>query len=177
MGHFDNYTREQLESELWFYKCLQFGMEFQDYMTIQLCKLGINLNNFCSKKYQMKYGENLKGIEIKHDKGIKEFGNIYIEVSAINKNGDEMIKGGATYEDNDKYYLVGDETECFIFKKSRLKGLYKHLLDHEEDYIKNGICLKEHRDNGKITSQGIIIPVKLAKHFYYRHYTYEELKL
>lgn len=176
MGRFDNYTREQLENELWFYKCLQFGQEFQDYMTVQLKRKGINLNNFCSAKYQQKFGENMAHIEIKHDKGIKEFGNVYIELKAINKDGSSLVNGGLLYDDKDKYYLVGDETECFIFKKDELKEVYERRKVGS-DYTLARITWKCHKENGVITSEGMVIPYDIAERIAYRHYQYEELKL
>lgn len=168
---FNDYTREQLEDELWFYICLQYGMEYQDYLTIMLKQVGYNLNNFCSKKYQMNFGENLMKIEIKHDKGIKKHGNVFIEFNAINRKQDELIDGGLAKDDKDIYYLIGDEEQVFIFRKDTLRKLLEMVqLDPQHFYPM--ITIKNHKEQDKVTCTGIVMSIQTAKAYAIRYFNF-----
>jgi hypothetical protein len=67
---FGRYYREQLLE----------GIEFQDFIAEQLHLQGVVLQNFSSKKYQLRR-ENLLGLEIKFDKKYEKTGNLYIETA------------------------------------------------------------------------------------------------
>lgn len=170
-NYFKDKTIEQIKDELWFLKCLQYGLEYQDYLTIMLNKVGYNLNNFCSKRYQMTFGENLMKIEIKHDKGIKQFGNVYIEFNAISKDQSELIDGGLTKDDKDIYYLIGDEEQVFIFRKDTLRQLCERVRLDPNHYSPK-IRIKQHFENGKPTSSGLIMDLKTAKTYSIRHFNF-----
>lgn len=145
-----------------FERDLEYGAKFQDYLTDQLFKIGICLNNYTSKEYQINKGENRLGLEIKHDGKYKTTGNLYIEVEAVNKKQTQMIGGGITKEDKSWLYLIGDEDEIFLFGKKQLLWLYNKVKSNEPYYQREfGIKISEHidKDTGITTSRGMCLPI------------------
>lgn len=59
---------------------LEDTLIFQDFVTDKLYQIGWSINAYSSKKYNIEKGESIAGIEIKHDKKMKETGNLYIEM-------------------------------------------------------------------------------------------------
>jgi hypothetical protein len=107
-------------------KCLQKGLEFQDYITdILIQKLGISLSTYCSSKYQNISGENKQGFEIKFDDVYIKTGNIYIEVKEkSDANNLNYVDSGIYRNDNTWLYLIGNYTEVYIFSKKHLKLMH-----------------------------------------------------
>ena len=57
---------------------LEDGLQYQDFICMELHRRGIVLQNIQSKKFNLKK-ENLLGMEIKFDRRLKDTGNVYIE--------------------------------------------------------------------------------------------------
>lgn len=145
--------------------CKNIGDEYMDFITDQLLEIGISLNAYASKKYQMTFGESKSGVEVKHDDKFKETGNVYIEISAINKKGSEMIDGGITKKDKSWLYLIGDYNEAFIFSKIQLLMLLEKVRANPLLWqTKYNVSILKHvdKDTEQITSYGLVIPIKTA---------------
>lgn len=154
---------EKLRNQIKFNACKDIGEEYQDFICDELLKIGIPLNVYVSRNYQLNKGESASGIEIKHDSKYSQTGNLYIEVEAINKSGSQMIKGGITKEDKSWLYLIGDETKAFIFSKKQLIRLYDKVKENPAKWKeKYGISIHQHIDEHtlKATSSGMCIPIK-----------------
>ena len=154
---------ERLKNQVKFNDCKDIGEEYQDFICDELLKIGISLNVYVSRKYQLSKGESASGIEIKHDSKWRQTGRLYFEVEAINKKQTEMIEGGITKADKSWLYLIGDETKAFIFAKNQLVRLYQKVKENPKIWKeKYGIDIYQHidEDNGKATSSGMCIPVK-----------------
>ena len=63
----------------------QEGIEYQDFVCLELAKHHILLQNMSSRKYQFSTGENLQGFEIKLDARCTETGRLSIEVAEKSK--------------------------------------------------------------------------------------------
>ncbi len=103
-------------------KCLEKGLQFQDFITDVLIKeLGISLSTYNSKKFQYLKGENKQGFEIKFDDKFKITKNIYIEIAEkSNPKNYEYVKSGIYRNDNTWLYLIGDYECIYIFSKKHL---------------------------------------------------------
>ena len=55
------------------------GQEYQDFIDDVLCKRGLLIRNYTSRKYQLTKGENLIGLEIKYDTQISTYGKARIQ--------------------------------------------------------------------------------------------------
>lgn len=153
---------EKLKNQIKFNTCKDIGEEYQDFICDELLKIGIPLNVYVSKKYQLSKGESATGIEIKHDSKYSQTGKLYFEVEAINKSGSQMINGGITKEDKSWLYLIGDENKAFIFAKKQLIRLYEKVKANPTLWKeKYGISIHQHidADTMKATSSGMCIPI------------------
>ena len=142
--------------------CKELGEQYQDFITLQLAKMGIVIANFSSKKYQMCFGENNLHCEIKRDSKWQQTGRLYIEFEAISKDGSKMIDGGIKKNDFSWLYLIGDETKAYIFAKNQLIRLYQKVKEKPDVWKeKYGIKIYQHidPDSGKVTSSGMCVPV------------------
>jgi hypothetical protein len=103
------------------------GQEYQDFVCQQLLfKLGFPIVQYCSKKYQYEVGESACGFEIKHDKRLKETGNLYIEIAEKSKpSNEEYISSGIYRDDNSWLYLIGNYEKIYIFGKRHLRKIYE----------------------------------------------------
>ena len=140
MNNYANYYSDQLTD----------AKEFQDFVAEKLYAIGLPLFNYTSKKYQVEYGENKLGVEIKFDKKFQETGNLWIEL-AEKSNPDKIsyIGSGIHRNDNTWLYLIGNYEVIFIFAKTLLfqlakTGRYKVL------------------ENRTKTSKGFLLPKKDA---------------
>lgn len=106
---------------------LEKGLEFQDFVMTKLIeKLGINLTQYSSKKYQYTMGENKQGIEIKFDDRYETTGNVYIEIAEkSNGNNERFIDSGIYRKDNTWLYIIGNYKILYIFSKKYLVYLHK----------------------------------------------------
>lgn len=104
----------------------QNGLEFQDFVCVELAKQGIVLQNLSSRKYQYSVGENLQGFEIKLDTRFLETGRLSIETAE--KSNTSMLSwtaSGIYRLDNSWLYIQGNYQRFYIFAKSLLIGLHK----------------------------------------------------
>lgn len=112
----NEYYKSQLESAL----------EYQDFVIKQLCRYGIFIGAYSSRKYQYEVGESTCGIEIKHDDLMKRTGNVYIEVAEKSDASlPEYTLSGIFRKDNSWLYLIGDYTDAYMFSKWQLQHIYR----------------------------------------------------
>lgn len=140
---------------------LQKGLEYQDFVVGQLCKYGIFIGLYSSRKFQNKVGESASGIEIKFDDKMKETGNVYIEVAEkSNENNENFIESGIFRKDNTWLYLIGDYDEAFMFSKRQLQKVYLENVAKQEQGkpLWNGVTMREIS-----TSRGFTYNIEAAK--------------
>ena len=162
-------TKHKPKVELWsdrnktaYYKTkLQAAFEFENYIEKLLKdKYNLDLKPFLTPEGQYKKGENELGIEIKNDTLIKKYGNFYIEYAEKSKGSNtNFVKSGVLKDDNSIYFLIGDKSEFWIFKKSKLMEIYRE----EKKNLKDKKASKREIKFKKIaTSLGYVYPVKNA---------------
>lgn len=111
---------------------LKQGTEYQDFVYDKLYTVGLPILSYSSKKYQLLYGENKPGIEIKFDDKLKDTGNLYIETQEKSDPANEFyIKSGIFRNDNSWLYVVGDYSTIYIFSKTMLKILFSKKIFRE----------------------------------------------
>ena len=125
--------QSNIEYDKEFYKKLKEAQEFEDFVYNLLYQEGIPVVGFNSQKYQFAKGENMAGIEIKHDKNYEKTGNLYIETAEKRyPNNPEYVQSGINRGDNSWLYLIGDYNIIYIFPINylqiwQLSGKFKEV--------------------------------------------------
>lgn len=102
------------------------GIEFQDFVCIELSKVGIIIQNINSKKYQYAEGENIQGFEIKYDGPHTETGRLSIEIAEKRKGENQTwVRSGIYRNDNTWLYVQGNYKMFFVFPVKFLRALYE----------------------------------------------------
>lgn len=103
---------------------LEIGQEFQDVVTQALYQRGIVVVGYASRRFQNSHGENMLGAEIKRDGNFRTTGNLYIEV-AEKSHPDRLdyVPSGVMREDNSWLFVIGDESDIWIFSTKYLRAL------------------------------------------------------
>ena len=100
----------------------QEGLEFQDFVCLQLARYHVVLQNLGSKKYQYERGENLQGFEIKLDTRCLEMGRLSIEVAEkTNRDAEFWTPSGIFRNDNSWLYIQGNYSIVYVFAKNWLR--------------------------------------------------------
>lgn len=148
MSYFEETYRPQLEE----------AARYQDFITDELLKRGIVLNQYASREYQQKVGESASGIEIKYDKRMTETGNVYIEVAEkSNPSLPDYTESGVYRKDNTWLYLIGNYKKALLMSKRQLRV----CIEYGEEWRKRaGIVYRE-----IATSQGYTFPVAYCEKF------------
>lgn len=99
---------------------------------LALRDIGVIVQNYSSKEYQYKLGENIQGWEIKLDARSADTGRLSIEI-AEKKFADQIdwIPSGIYGHNCPHFYIQGNHTGIFIFITDFLKRLHK-LNRYEE---------------------------------------------
>src|SRR4030043_524633 len=127
---------------------LEKGLQYQDFVTAELYRRGIPIVGYTSKKYQIKYGENRAGVEIKFDDRMKETGNVYIETAEkANPANPYFVPSGIYRNDNSWLYAIGNYDVIYIFAKKTLCLLHGQAA-------KRGFKTTE-----IATSKGMLMPI------------------
>jgi len=102
------------------------ALEYQDFIvTLLLKEIGLVISNYSSRYYQLNYGENRQGVEIKLDRRITETGNVSVEVAEKSNAGvSTWTDSGIMRDDNAWLYIQGNYEIVFIFGKSLMRQLY-----------------------------------------------------
>ncbi len=103
---------------------LAAGQEYQDFIGDVLCKRGMPIRNYTSRKYQLNKGENLIGLEIKYDTQISVYGNLYIEVAERRDLSMPFFPSGI-YAGPSILYLIGDMERYFLFSTNTLRAIHQ----------------------------------------------------
>jgi len=102
------------------------GLEYQDFVAEKLYHFGLPLFNYASKKYQIEYGENKLGVEIKFDQKFEKTRNLYIETAEKTRPEIENYSPSGIYRnDNTWLYVQGNKKIFFIFSKKFLRQLFE----------------------------------------------------
>lgn len=125
---------------------LRLGQEYQDFVSDILCKRGLTIRNYTSRKYQLCHGENLIGLEIKNDTQISVYGDLFIEVAERRDLCMPFIASGI-YANNSIFYLIGDYERYFLFATNTLRAIHQSGRYQEITIARN-------------TSRGFKLPVK-----------------
>lgn len=122
---------------------LEEGRKYQDFICLELAKRNIIIQNFSSKYYQNKIGENLQRIEIKYDArcyGIATATNrLSIEVAEKTNICDEDWKvSGILSKNVGAEYIQGNYLCAWRFPTSWLQNIYKKGKHekHDKDTIR-----------------------------------------
>lgn len=112
------------------------GVEFQDWVCLQLARRHVILQNLASKRYQIEVGENLQGFEIKLDLRCSDTGRLSIEIAEkSNAANAEWVASGIMRADNSWLYIQGNYQALWIFAKSQLRRFYQvKRPDEHESY-------------------------------------------
>lgn len=148
-----NELPKEIKKDNDFEYCAEIGHKFELWVENELKGFGVDLGMYYDdRQFQ---GENVLGLEIKHDSKLAETGNVYIEYEALNRNESEFIKGGILKDDNSKYWLIGTEKEYYTFYKDDLLRIYNNVMSGKREWG----CKKAERR----TSKGIIISRERCK--------------
>lgn len=124
-------------------------LQFQDYAMQLLYKAGMPICIYGSKKYQIKVGESIGRVEIKHDKKMKNkegnWGNVFIEYAERHDPEKPFVYSGILRDDNTLFYMIGDYERTFLLGKFQLISIISN-----EQFEK-----KETQ-----TSLGVVVPIK-----------------
>jgi hypothetical protein len=141
---------------------LQASFEFENYIEGYFrYHYNLELGPYITPEGQYYEGENELGIEIKNDTLIKKYGNIYIEYAEkSNAHNGNFVRSGILKNDKSVYFLIGDKTKFWIFKKARLVEIFKeeYALHNQGLPSTRGIKFKQIP-----TSMGIAYPVRYAE--------------
>lgn len=148
---------------------LEEAIEYQDFVSCQLYKLGIVIPLLGSKKYQINVGESIAGYEIKYDKQFRKTGNLYFEyMEKSNPANRDYIKGGFLREDNTWMWCIGDYRDIWLIPKRSLQRIYSQYLKAPMQMCARFSIV----DRMTETSKGLTIPVTVidnqicAKHIH-----------
>jgi len=106
----------------------QTGLEFQDFVCMQLAKQGIVLQNLASKRMQFEVGENLQGFEIKLDRRCTESNRLSIEVAEKSRaDMPNWTPSGIYRNDNTWLYIQGNYEVLYVFDVKLLRRQHERL--------------------------------------------------
>lgn len=125
-------------------------LQFQDYAMQLLYKAGMPICIYGSKKYQIKVGESIGRVEIKHDKVMKGTGNLFIEYAERHDPNKPFVYSGILRDDNTVFYMIGDYNRTFLLSKPLLISM-----------------IQKNNFEKKITptSKGYVIPVEFLENW------------
>jgi hypothetical protein len=103
------------------------GLLFQRFVADQIKqKLGLVITYYITRDEQYNIGESPQGFEVKLDNRCTETGRLSIEVAEkICADNAQYVPSGILRQDNATFYVQGNRTVFYIFKKSRLVELYE----------------------------------------------------
>jgi len=134
---------------------LETGLEWQDFVTRLLYRHGLPLVTHASKKMQIQYGENLAGIEIKHDEEAQRTGNLYIETDEkSHPDRPSYTRSGIYRTDGSWLYAIGSrDIGLFIFGMRTLQRMEQHRVAGSFRFRR--VCTP--------TSKGFLVPLEDAR--------------
>jgi len=141
---------DHVDYEAYRKRMMEVGQLYEDFVRQQLATVGMHINIYSSKRYQISRGESPNGAEVKYDDNMRRTGNLWIELAekACPRNGRYARSG--VYRQGFTFYIQGDYSQFFIFPTDTLRcevesGRYKHL------------------ENKTKTSVGILLPCRQAQ--------------
>lgn len=105
---------------------LRLGKEFEDMVGDVIYQCGLVARSYSSRKYQLTYGENAQGIEIKLDRGCTKYGRLSIEIAErLKASHSRWIPSGIYRADKAWAYIQGNESRLWVFPRNILRLLYE----------------------------------------------------
>lgn len=105
---------------------LKEAQEYQDFITDELLKRGIILNQYSSTKYQYNVGESASGIEVKYDRLLETYGNLFLEVEErSDPSVDGFTASGIFRKDKMWLYLIGNYKKALLLHKHQMQVLLR----------------------------------------------------
>ena len=101
------------------------GAQFADMITYALYNIGLIIQIFKSGKYQILFGENQQGCEIKYDSWCSKSQRLSIEIEERTDKDKPWHKSGIYIKDNAIFYVQGNEEIAFLFFKKFLIQLHE----------------------------------------------------
>lgn len=145
-------------------KKMEDAWEFQDYVSDVCRQNGIILNNYQSRKWQLKHGENMLGAEIKFDQRFRETGNLFLEThERVHETGDELVESGISRWETSWLYIIGDYADIWIFPTR-----YLHIWAVEKAIWGEPVPIRNQR--GQQTGYGRKMPLVEAEKKHIRHF-------
>lgn len=120
----------------YYHQMLEDSLEYQDFLTRELSKVGIHIQCFSSKKYQWDIGESNNGVEVKFDKMFSKTGNLWIETHEKSNPANCHYAASGINRDGILHWIQGDYGIAFMFSKkelSRFLSLNSHRLQFKEN--------------------------------------------
>ena len=101
------------------------GDIFADMITYALYNIGVVIQVFKSGEYQLLFGENQQGWEIKYDSWCSKSKRLSIEIEERTDKDSSWNPGGIYRNDNALFYIQGNKDIAFLFIKHFLVRLHK----------------------------------------------------
>lgn len=103
---------------------------------------GKKLTYCVGKQSQLRIGETLEGVEIKHDRNCRRTGNLYIEVAEKRYvNNKAWVKSGIYRGDNSRWYAIGDYNGLWLFEIEALRTIDMQLVTQHVGVTQKGFLL------------------------------------
>lgn len=103
----------------------QDGLEFQDWVCVQLAKHGFILQNTSSKKYQYEIGENLQKFEIKKDNRCTDTSRLSIEIAEKSRADMPAWTRSGIMRGDSWMYIQGNYKILFVFQTTWLVRYFR----------------------------------------------------
>lgn len=127
---------------------LEDAREFEDFVADVLhTALRLQVHMHRSRKYQVKFGENALGLEVKLDRRWRETGRLFIETEE-RWNADVPFRPAGIYGPN-WLYLIGDQEHFWLFATRILQNIECH-------------CEVKQAPAERPTARGFVLPVEKA---------------
>lgn len=102
------------------------GEQYQDFVMEHLRGIGFILQNYSSKQFQYKNGENPIGWEIKYDGNFRKTNNLYIETHEKANPNNRVFAQSGIYRKNAWLLLIGDYETIYTFSIRQLLEVYEN---------------------------------------------------
>jgi hypothetical protein len=110
-----------------------------------------HISHHTSLKKQFELGENVQGIEIKHDQKFCKTGNIFISVKRTYPYQEDKTSG-IMKEHNKRFFVIGDKHKFYIFSLQKLRRYYENT---NPILLKGFLSEKNGREWGFLLSEAV----------------------
>ena len=128
---------------------LEIGAQYADFWIDQGKLIGLDIRVYSSQKRQYDTGETPTGIEIKFDRQLEKYGNLWIEFEEKADQDRPDYTPSGIYRRN-WLYIIGDYTEGYVFAVKKLRAMHEAKIYEE-------------KENNTQTSKGFLVPREAAR--------------